>query len=316
MLAFPAELCYKMFGYLNFYIYLCSRKLYNLEKHHNKMKYSNAVLGFALAVIMASCSASKKVPYIIGAEQIPEETLSSVTTITDPVLSPGDLLNIEVTSTDMAAVVPFNKGMYITNEGMISRIQTMQTNQTSNNNNYIDYYLIDQDGTIDFPMLGRIQAAGLTKIELSDEITNEIYPRYVKERPKVEVRLMNFKVYVMGAVRNPGSYSSNSERMNFLEALSLAGDLDIKGDRENIVLYRTNADGTREVHRINLQDRNFLMSPYFNLQQNDVIYVTPNKSLANTAWQLNPGVSATMTYLGGISSLASLVIGIINLTQN
>lgn len=281
------------------------------------MKFSSKTLLLALMVCMASCNASKKVPYIVDAEYIPEDVLSSVSTVNDPVLQPGDLLNIEVTSTDMAAVVPFNKGMYISDNGIINRVSTMQTTSVSNNNgNYIDYYLINQDGTIDFPMIGLIDAAGKTKTELAEEITNEIYPRYVKVRPKVEVRLMNFQVYVLGAVRAPGRYQASNERMNFLQAIALAGDLDIKGDRENIILYRTNSDGTREVKRINLQDREFLLSPYFNLQQNDVIYVEPNKSMANTSWQLNPGVQAALTYIGGISSIASLVIGIINLTKN
>ena len=155
----------------------------------------------------------------------------------------------------------------------------------------------------------------MTKLQLAEEITNGIYPKFIKERPKVEVRLMNFRVVVTGAVKSPGIYQSHNERMNFFEAIALAGDLDIKGDREAILLYRTNADGTREVHRLNIHDKNFLLSPYFNLQQNDVIYVTPNSSMAHSAWQINPGVQAALTYLGGISSLASLVIGIVNLTK-
>jgi polysaccharide export outer membrane protein len=120
----------------------------------------------------------------------------------------------------------------------------------------------------------------------------------------------------MGAVRNPGMYVSKNERLNFLEAIALAGDLDIKGERENILLYRTNADGTREVHRLNINDKNFLLSPYFNLQQNDLIYVVPNKSLANTSWQMNPSISAAITVVGGLSSIASLVIGIVNLAKD
>ena len=76
--------------------------------------------------------------------------------------------------------------------------------------------------------------------------------------------------------------------MNFFEAIALAGDLNIKGDRENILLFRTNADGSREVHKLNIHDRDFLLSPYFNLQQNDIIYVTPNSSMASTAWAMNP----------------------------
>ena len=126
---------------------------------------------------------------------------------------------------------------------------------------------------------------------------------------------MNFRVTVAGAVRSPGVYQSRNERMTFLEAISMAGDLDIKGDRENILLYRTNADGTREVHRLNIHDKDFLMSPYFTLQQNDYIYVEPNGSMRQNAWQLNPAVGATITIVGGLSSVASLVIGIVNLTK-
>lgn len=278
------------------------------------MKLIYTSLLITLVCCLASCSASKKVPYVVEAESIPPEMLSQLNTITDPVLMPGDLLNIEVTATDMQAVVPFNKGMYISENGTISRITASQA--TSNNVDVsTDYYLINQDGTIDFPGLGKIKASGLTKLELAEEIQKDIYPKYIKERPKVEVRLMNFRVVVTGAVKSPGIYQSHNERMNFFEAIALAGDLDIKGDRENIMLYRTNSDGSREIHKLDLHDRNLLLSPYFNLQQNDVIYVVPNKSMANSAWQINPGVQAALTYLGGISSLASLVIGIVNLTK-
>ena len=265
---------------------------------------------------MASCSVSKKVPYIVEAENIPEEVLTASNTISDPVLVPGDLLNIDVSASDMQSVVPFNKGLYLTENGTIMRVQTSTNTYSNNLDVSTDYYLINQDGTIVFPILGSIKAAGLTKMQLAEEIAEFIHPAYIKEKPKVEVRLMNFRIVVTGAVRNPGVYQSHNERMNFFEAISMAGDLDIKGDRENILLYRTNADGSREVHKISIHDRNFLLSPYFNLQQNDVIYVAPNKSLAANAWQMNPVVAATITYVGGISSLASLVIGILNLTKN
>jgi len=279
------------------------------------MKYLYKMAVAALVVTLASCGSPKKVPYVVNAEAIPQEVLSGVNTINDPVLTAGDLLNIEVTATNMAAVAPFNKGMYISENGQISRISVPTTAYNNNFNANTDYYLINQDGTIDFPTIGIIQAAGKTKLQLAEDITDDIYPKYVKERPKVEVRLMNFRVVVTGAVRTPGIFQSQNERMNFFEALAMAGDMDIKGDRENVLLYRTNADGTREVHRLNINDKNFLLSPYFTLQQNDVIYVSPNKSMANNSWQLSPGISATMTYLGGISSLASLVIGIVNLTK-
>ncbi len=269
-----------------------------------------------VVAILTSCSAPKKVPYLVDAQTIPAEDLSQLQTTADPVLSQGDLLNIEVTATDMQAVVPFNKGMYVMDNGMISRVNNYNSNSFSNNLEVsTEYYLINQDGTITFPIIGVIEAAGKTKLQLAQEICDQIYPKYIKERPKVEVRLMNFRVTVTGAVKNPGVYKSYNERMNFFEAVALAGDLDIKGDRENILLYRVSPDGTREVHKLNIHDKNFLLSPYFNLQQNDVIYVAPNKSMAATAWQLAPGVSATLTFVGSISSLASLVIGILNLTK-
>ena len=157
--------------------------------------------------------------------------------------------------------------------------------------------------------------AGLTKAQVAKEICDAIYPKYVTEKPSVDIRLMNFRVTVIGAVKSPGVYQSKNERMTFLEAISMAGDLDIKGDRENILLYRTNPDGTREVHRLNIHDRDFLLSPYCTLQQNDVIYVEPNSPMRQSAWQLNPAVSAVITIVGGMSSVASLVIGIVNLSK-
>lgn len=280
------------------------------------MKFITTTLAIAGMTLLAGCSVSKKVPYIVDAEAIPAEILSEQSHINDPILAPGDLLNIEVTATDMQSVVPFNKGMYINDQGNIARVSSSTSSNTNNLDVSTDYYLINQDGTIYFPIIGTIDASGKTKLELAQEITNAIYPQYIKEKPKVEVRLMNFRVVVTGAVKAPGIYQSHNERMNFFEAIALAGDLDIKGDRENILLYRTNSDGTREVHKINIHDKNFLLSPYFSLQQNDIIYVAPNSSMAANAWQLNPAVAATITYVGGISSLASLVIGIVNLTKN
>lgn len=293
-----------------------SKKLYQTPQIFLNMKFISKSLACVAVLALASCSAPKKVNYIVAAEDIPAEVLAETTHINDPVLNPGDLLNIEVTATDMQSVVPFNKGMYINENGVIGRAQMTSSSYNTNLDVSTDYYLINQDGTINFPVIGDIKAAGMTKLALAQEITDAIYPQYIKEKPKVEVRLMNFRVVVTGAVKSPGIYQSHNERMNFFEAIAMAGDLDIKGDRENILLYRTNSDGTREVHKIDIHDRNFLLSPYFALQQNDVIYVAPNSSMAANAWSLNPAVAATITYVGGISSLASLVIGIINLTKN
>lgn len=281
------------------------------------MKISGITLMAIAMMLLASCSsAPKKVPYFVDAEFIPAEVLSQAPVSYDPVIGPGDLLNVEVSGANAPAVAIFNRGRYLDADGRISQIsRTTSGSSGTSAENLTEYYLVNADGNIDFPIVGTIHVGGLTKTRVAEEITDAIYPKYLTEKPVVDVRLMNFRVTVAGAVKSPGMYQSRNERMTFLEAIAMAGDLDIKGDRERIYLYRTNPDGTREVHRLNINDRNFLMSPYFQLQQNDVIYVEPNKSMRQGAWQLNPAVTATITIVGGLSSVASLVIGIVNLSK-
>lgn len=283
------------------------------------MKLIFKALCLSAVLALASCSTPKQVPYVVDAEVIPTEILSQVPANPDPILQPGDLLNIEVTATNMQSVIAFNKGMYISPDGSIQTLATRGNSSSMGTTNGSEastaYYLVDTNGDISFPIIGKIHVAGLTKPELADKIADDIFPKYVKERPAVEVRLMNFRVIVVGAVNSPGIKRSSSERMNFFEAIAQSGDLNIKGERETILLYRTNADGTREAHRLNIHDKSFLLSPYFNLQQNDIIYVVPNKSMANTSWTLSPAVSTTLTFVGGISSVIGLALTIVNLCK-
>lgn len=272
-------------------------------------------LSILLTLIISSCStAHLKVPYVVDAETIPAEVLSQIQPVSDPLIGTNDLLNIEVSGRDMVSVSMFNKGRYITPEGTIVNNQN-NMNAGGGVEKSTQFYLVDKDGNIDFPIIGKLHVGGKTKSEIAEIVQNAVYPKYVKEKPAVDVRLMNFRVTVIGAVKSPGVIESKTERMNFLEAIAEAGDLDIKGQRENIMLIRTNNNGQREIHRLNLNDKNLLISPYFNLQQNDIIYVQPNESAAHGAWQLNPAVGATITIVGGISSIASFIIGIVNLAK-
>ncbi len=280
-----------------------------------KLKIQLAAATVAL-LMLSSCSAPKKVPYFVDADQLSADSLNMLAVNQDPVITVGDLLNIEVGGANVNALAPFNRGRYIDADGRLNIINRTATSYNSTSvESLTEYYLVNADGTIDFPVLGQIEVAGLTKREVANKIADEIYPKYVTEKPNVDIRLMNFRVTVAGAVKNPGVYQSKNERMTFLEAISLAGDLDIKGDRENILLYRTNSEGKREVVKLNIHDKNFLLSPYFNLKQNDYIYVQPNSSMRASAWQMNPAVASTVTIVGGMSSLASLIIGIINLSK-
>ena len=250
------------------------------------------------AILLTGCSAPKKVPYLVDAETIPRESLAAVSTVKDPIFVQGDLLNICIYASDPTAVAQFNKGQYLTPEGAISKTSNNTNTAGTNTTSLTDYYLVDAEGNIDYPVIGRIHIAGKTKEQLAREIKDAIYPRYIKIEPTIDIRLMNFRVTILGQVKSPGVYQSDNERMNILEALAKAGDLDI-----------------REVHRLNLHDKSLLLSPYFNLQQNDFIYITPNRSAAASAWQMHQGWTTAISVVSGLASIAALVIGIINLNK-
>lgn len=262
---------------------------------------------------LVSCSSPKNVTYLVDAETISPEQLKQTNSQVNPQLAPGDLLNIKVFAANMASVAQFNKGFSVTPEGEVRQLST--TNNLHNNEASTDFYLVNSEGNIEFPVLGLIHVGGKSKEVVAEEIRSMIYPKYVTTPPTVDIRLMNFKVTVLGAVKTPGVVTSDNERLNILEALALAGDLDIKGQRENILLYRTNADGTREVHRLDLTDRSLLTSPYFNLQQNDFIYVEPNRSAKQSSWQMHQGWTVALSVVGGLTSVAGLVVGIMNLSR-
>ena len=278
------------------------------------MKRSIVYISAAIMAVMTSCHAPKNVTYLMDAEQISAEQLRLANSRVNPELGPGDLLNIKVFAPNMASVAQFNKGFVVSQDGMVNALNTSYGLQNRADAS-TDFYLVNSEGNIDFPVLGEIHVAGKTKEEVAEEIRSMIYPKYVTTAPTVDIRLMNFKVTVLGAVGKPGVVTSENERLNILEALALAGDLDIKGQRDNILLYRTNTDGTREIHRLNLNDKQLLMSPYFNLQQNDFIYVEPNRSAKQNAWQMPQAWTVTISVVGGLTSIASLIIGIVNLSK-
>ena len=213
---------------------------------------------------------------------------------------PGDMLYINVSAPDEETVKPFNKSQYISTTGNM--------NSMNNGENSILYYLVDNNGYIDFPLLGKLRVGGMTKSATEEYIASQIYPRFLTIKPGVEVRFQNFHVYTMGEVNNPGIVRATNGRLNLLEALAMSGDLTIHGRRDNIMLVRTNADGSRSVKTINLNNRNVIISPEFNLQQNDIIYVEPNASKARSSWNVPPAVSLALGSVGTAISLATFII--------
>ncbi|MGL5317125.1 MAG: polysaccharide biosynthesis/export family protein [Bacteroidales bacterium] len=238
----------------------------------------------------------------MNVDTLASEELDANASNKDMKFMPGDLLTIVVSTTDPNASKVFNIVLPRRSRG---HEETTITGQEA-----LQTYLVDKEGMIDFPVIGRIQVGGKTKSEIEATVKNHIYPKYITENPIITIRLTNFKVSVMGEVARPNVYTMENERANILEAITMAGDLTIYGKRENVLLIRQDAEGTKKAIRINLQDKNLLLSDYYQLQQNDVIYVEPNKSKGNTS-RITQNETIWFSILGTLMSVATLLITVL-----
>ncbi len=266
------------------------------------MNIKHLLLVMATSWLLLSCGSTKDIPYLIDANTLPPEVLKAAARSADPIVMAGDMLFINVSAPDAEAVKPFNKSQYIAQAG------SSANSSLNNSENSMLFYLVDNNGFIDFPLLGKLRVGGMTKSATEDYIASQIYPRYLTIKPGVEVRFENFHVYTMGEVNSPGMIKANNGRLNILEAIAMSGDLTIKGRRDNIMIVRTNADGSRAVKTVNLNDKNLLVSKDFDLQQNDVIYVEPNASKARSSWNVPPGLSLGLSSVGTLISVATFII--------
>lgn len=256
----------------------------------NKQLTSLALLCFALA-ILCSCGSTKNIPYFKNIDKV---DLSESAFLYDARIMPKDILTITVNTSNPEAAAPFNLTVPSTYSPQGAVNWTSQSLQT---------YLVDNQGYIDYPVLGRIDVGGLTKSACEKMIRDKIKP-YLNENenPVVTVRMSNYKISVLGEVASPGMFIVSNEKINILEALAQAGDLTIYGVRDRVRLIRENEKGRKEIHTLNLNDANLINSPYYYLQQNDIVYVEPNKVKSQ-----NSSVgSVTNLWLSGTSILISL----------
>ncbi|OQP40084.1 sugar transporter [Niastella yeongjuensis] len=246
-----------------------------------------ALAGVICAFLVSSCASTNKVVYLKDAKDSEVTILEKL----EPAIQKNDLLSITVTSPNATASQPFNTTVAVTTQ-VIGYTSTQASG-----------YLVDQEGYIDLPMLGRVKAAGLTKKQLREKITTILVEKKYLMQPVVNVRYLNFKVTVLGEVARPMVINVPDESINILEALGFAGDMTVYAKRDNVVLIREEG-GKRITKRLDLNSNQVLQSPYYYLKPNDIIYVEPSNAKVNATGNARIWVPAL---LAGLSAVVVIV---------
>lgn len=269
----------------------------NMSRKKNKIYFKQLLVSMAMLLLFSACGSSEKIVYMEKVDQITKEANK---TLFDARIMPKDVLTITVSTIDKGASAPFN--LTVLSAGSNNMLSTQPALQT---------YLVDNDGTIDFPVIGTISVSGLTKKECETMILEKIRPYLAaSEKPIVTVRMSSYSISVLGEVAKPGSFQVSREKINIFEALAQAGDMTIYGVRGRVRLIREDATGNKEIHMLDLTDANIINSPYYYLKQNDIVYVEPSnvkKQNARVGSMTTLWVSATSILV----SMASLIVNIL-----
>lgn len=260
--------------------------------------FRKAKLLLGVLLLLTSCTSYQKIPYLQDFETV--NATEEVTAMYDAHIRPKDLLTITVNTTDPEAAAPFNLTVQSAANSNLTQWVTQQA--------ALQQYLVDNQGNIDFPVLGELHLGGLSMNEAESMIREKLQP-FLKETPIVTVRMVNYKISVLGEVAKPGTFIINNEKVNVLEALAMAGDMTIWGLRDNVKLVREEENGKRNIVVLDLNRADIVKSPYYHLQQNDILYVSPNKTKAknsDTGQSTSLWVSATSILV----SIASLLVTI------
>lgn len=254
-----------------------------------------------LALTFAGCGSSKGVPYLVdGAEVSGEMQGMQTTPMYDARIMPKDILTITVSTSDPEASRPFNVSVPVQrNTETVSSTTTAQLNT----------YLVDNTGRIDFPVLGMIELGGLTSREAEEKLRELLKP-YLKESPLVAVKFGNYKISVLGEVARPGSFTVSQEKINILEALAMAGDMTIYGVRSNVKVVREDAEGNKSIFQVDMNNPYLVYAPEYYLQQNDVVYVEPNKVKAKNA-SIGQSTTIWFSVISITVTLANFIINVL-----
>ncbi len=258
-----------------------------------------AVVLCAMTVMFSGCVMTKQVTYF---QNIDSVDINQRVNVPEARVKTNDELTILVSSIAPEAAEPFNMNL-------TSRYTSSVSNSTASRGMYS--YIVDKEGCINFPVVGKLKVVGMTRPEVEEFITNAIKPYFAaNERPVVKVRYSSFRVTIIGEVTGTRVVNVENERISIIEALAQAGDLSVYGKRPNILLVREQSDGHKKAVRVNINDANIFNSPYYYLEQNDIVYVEPHKAKARSA-----DVSSYTFWTPISSVLVSLATLVISLTK-
>jgi len=266
------------------------------------MKKTHILIVGALLVLgaLSSCTSQKKMAYVRELTAASADSINArFTAQREAHIICGDYLTITVNALDMEAVAIFNLPIYSANRVGTNQLQATYT---------LQYYQVDKDGNINFPVLGLVHAEGLTLSQLKDTLTEGI-SKSVKD-PIVNIGFANYQVTVLGEVTRPGRYSVTGDRVTILDALGLAGDMTPFGKRENVLVARE-LNGKLQFERLNLNNASIFTSPFYYLQQNDVVYVEPNGVRAVNS----QNISLYLSMITTLGSLATVIVSVLNTTE-
>jgi polysaccharide export outer membrane protein len=245
-----------------------------------------ALLLVLLLLGASSCVDTRKVTYF---NNVPNDLVVSSPVPELQIIRAGDLLSIQISSPNPEATAPFNNNS--------------NTNINGTNTMLATGYLVDTDGNIQFPMLGKMRVSGLSKKDLTEMLRAQLEEKKLLLDPVVSIRFLNFRVTVLGEVAHPGVVPVPNEKISILEALGMAGDLTIYGRRDNLLVIREES-GQKILKRVDLNDRNLLSSPYFYLRNGDVVYAEPTKARvgqASNARQILPIILSGLSFVAIIA---------------
>lgn len=252
-----------------------------------------------LIALMSSCISNKKLIVLKDVTSATAEDINKVMKAQpEPRIKINDALIITVSAMDPEAVLPYN---------LANVAYSSPTSNTVPSSASFQYYTVDEQGNIDFPVLGKLHIVGMSQSEVKELIESKLKGQLVD--PIVSIRFLNARVTVLGEVRNPGTYTLNNGRMTLLEALGIAGDLTQYASRNNVLVTREN-NGKVEFARLDLRSDEIFTSPYFYLQQNDVVYVEPNQARTTS----NQSIGLWLSMVGTVSSTATVVVSVLSAT--